>query len=217
MFKLAIFDLDGTLLNSLDDLAAACNFALSKAGFPTYEAEAYKQFIGRGPVNLVKDALPELNRDDATVQKTLDDFLNYYHTHSSDLTKPYDGILDMLHAVREAGVDIAVLSNKPHEQTCMLCEQYFSGLVSKAVGFKRGVEPKPNPEPGFELIRSFGVLPEDTVYIGDSGVDMLTGKALGAYTVGVSWGYRTKDELQSNGADIIIDKACELIKIIVDK
>lgn len=217
MVKLAIFDMDGTLLNTLADLAEACNHALRKGGFPVHTEDEYKNFVGRGPMHLIERALPEERRDSATVQKTRGDFSEYYEEHSLDSTKPYDGVDYAMKTAREAGVSIAVLSNKPDEYAVSLSEIFFPGLIDLPAGSKQGVPLKPDPSAGLEIMRHFGVSPEETVYIGDSGVDMQTGKRLGAYTVGVTWGFRPKNELQECGADVIIDNVEELIKILVDK
>lgn len=218
MYKLAIFDLDGTLLNTLDDLAAACNYALRECGgFPEHAVEKYRYFVGDGPINLLTRALPEHARNADNISKMRALFSEYYAEHSADLTGPYDGITDMLRALKDAGVQVAVLSNKPHENVGILCDVYFKDLISMPVGFRDGVEPKPNPELGLTIMEQLGLSAKETVYVGDSGVDMRTGKNLGAYTIGVSWGYRTKDELESDGADVIIDEVDELVKIIVDK
>lgn len=217
MFKLAIFDMDGTILDTLIDLAEACNHALRKGGFPVHEVDEYRNFVGRGPAYLVEQALPADNRDGATVKKTREAFAEYYEAHDMDATKPYDGVIGAMESIREAGVGVAVLSNKPHGYAIHLSEVYFPGLIDLSVGSRDGVPLKPDPAPGLEIMRHFGASPDETVYIGDSGVDMQTGKRLGAYTVGVSWGFRPKSELQEQGADVIIDKVDELCKIIVDK
>lgn len=217
MFKLAIFDLDGTLLNTLEDLAAASNFALDQQGFPTYGVEQYKDFIGRGLDHLIWNVLPEHARSDETAKKTKGLFTSYYAIHSEDLTRPYDGIVEVLRAVKEAGVHTAVYSNKPHESAVYLCGEYFAGLIDMPCGFKDGAKTKPDATVGLKIMEDFGVASSETVYIGDSGVDMRTGKNLGVYTVGVSWGFRPKSELVSEGADVIIDKAEQLFKIVIDK
>ena len=217
MFKLAIFDLDGTLLDTLTDLAVSCNYALDGFGFDEHEPERYKDFIGRGVTNLIKSALPEHSRDDATVAAVKFRFMEHYREHSQDLTRPYDGIPDMLCVVRSAGIKTAVVSNKPHENAVSMSAVYFPGLLDIVFGQRDGIPIKPNPTVVFRIMEHFGVTAEETIYIGDSGVDMQTGRAAGIFTVGVSWGFRPKDELRENGADIIIDKVSLLKKIIVDK
>lgn len=217
MYRLAIFDMDGTLLDTLEDLAVASDYALAQKGYSGHTTEEYKEFIGHGPVHLIRMALPEQFRDDETVSQTFKIYADYYALHDKDLTKPYPGVLKVLKELKQSGVKIAVYSNKPHYNVVQLCEHFFSDLVDMAVGFKEDVPPKPDPAAGFEIIRRFGVLNKDTVYIGDSGVDMMTGNALGAYTVGVSWGFRPKDELIHTGASVVIDQVEDLVKIILDK
>lgn len=215
--KLALFDLDGTLLNTLADIAGACNYALVNVGFPVYREEEYKGFIGRGPVYLITSALPAYARDEATVAYTRQVFQKYYLEHSAGLTKPYDGTIDMLRTVRSAGIKTVIYSNKPHDGVCLLAERFFKGLYDFAVGFRDGVPPKPEPDTGLEIIRKFGASANETAYIGDSDIDMQTAKNIGAYAIGVTWGFRTRLDLEEGGADIIIDKMSELAEIIIDK
>lgn len=217
MYKLAIFDMDGTLLDTLADIANACNYALADGGFPVHEEEEYKAFIGRGPIYLIEKALPEHARVEATIARTRQIFEEYYVIHSEDFTKPYDGTLDMLKALRDAGIKSAIYSNKPHIGVVSLAEVFFGGLYDLAFGFRDGIPPKPEPDTGLEIMRRFGVTVDETVYIGDSDVDMRTAKNMGVYAVGVAWGFRTRAELESNGADVIVDKMSELEKIIIDK
>lgn len=217
MHKLAFFDMDGTLLNTLSDLAAACNYALASGGFPVHEEEQYKAFIGRGPVYLVESALPVNARSEAVIADTRRIFQTYYTEHSMDLTKPYEGVIDVLRAVRGVGIKLVIYSNKPHDIVVELSEKFFDGLYDFAVGFRDGVPPKPEPDMGLELMQRFGVTAEEAVYVGDSGIDMLTAKNIGAYAVGVTWGFCTRTDLKINGADVIINKVNELSKIIIDK
>lgn len=217
MYKLAIFDLDGTLLNTLDDLAAAANYALAEQGFPVYETFQYKSFIGRGLDNLIWDVLPQHVRSNEAAKRTKELFAEYYAIHSEDLTKPYDSVIDVLKNIKEAGIHTAIYSNKPHDSAVCLCNRYFSGLIDLLCGFKDGTKTKPDATTGFKIMEHFDVLPEETIYVGDSGVDMQTARNLGVYSVGVSWGFRPKSELMREGADVIIDKAEQLIKIVVDK
>lgn len=217
MYKLAIFDMDGTLLDTLADIAKACNYALFDGGFPVHEEEKYKAFVGRGPIYLIEMALPEHARVETTISRTRQVFEEYYVKHSQDLTKPYDDTLDMLRAVRGAGIRSVIYSNKPQIGVLPLAEAFFGGLYDLAIGFRDGIPPKPEPDTGLEIMRRFGAAADETVYIGDSDVDMRTAKNIGAYAVGVTWGFRTRADLESNGADVIIDKMSELTKIIIDK
>lgn len=218
MRKLAVFDLDGTLLDTLSDLAGAANYALRELGMPLHEREAYKLCVGNGARVLMRRALPEEYRQDRQVlQKAFELFWEYYARHAQDETKPYPGIPELLRDLRALGVMLAVLSNKPDDSVQMLLPFYFPGVFGLAFGQREGIPHKPDPGAVFEILRHFGAAPGEAIYIGDSAVDIETGKNAGLYTVGVSWGFRTKGELINAGADVIIDKPAELIKIIVDK
>ena len=216
MYKLAIFDLDGTLLDTIEDLAVACNRALRLGGFDEHPCEAYKSFVGNGMHNLVTRALPPQHRDSGTVESTKARFSEYYGAHAQDATRPYDGIVEALTGLQRAGVKVAVLSNKPDRYTGILVERYFPGLVDLAYGQREGVPIKPDPTAVREIMGRFGYGPEECIYIGDSGTDMETGGNAGLDTIGVLWGFRTKSELESHGATITIDKAAGLLEIIVD-
>lgn len=217
MYKLAIFDMDGTLLDTIDDLAVACNRALRLSGYPEHPREAYKLFVGSGAQKLILRALPPDVRDTAAIQRVAAAFHEYYSRHAQDLTKPYDGVAEVLAALKAAGVRIAVLSNKPDEYVGALSDRYFPGLVDVSYGQREGVPIKPDPAAVFEIMGLFGLRAEECVYIGDTGVDMRTGAGAGLTTVGVLWGFRTKRELEDNGAKVIIHNPSDLIKIIVDK
>lgn len=213
-YKAAIFDLDGTLLDTLADLAAAANHALGRVGRPSYPLDAYRTLVGQGVRNLFIDALgPEH-------QTLLDDaiaaFAAYYADHRFDTTGPYPGIEPMLEQLAGAGVGLGVLSNKPHEATVDVVGRYFGALQWSAIrGHQPGTEPKPDPASAAQTIAAMGVSPGQCVYVGDTKVDMLTGKAAGMFTVGVSWGFRSVQELRENGADLIINSPAELMNAML--
>ncbi|GHU79568.1 phosphoglycolate phosphatase [Clostridia bacterium] len=213
----AVFDLDGTLLDTIVDLADACNYALKKQGFPVHPVNPYKYFVGMGVYNLIKKALPEEARSEEIIAAVKADYDSYYSVHSRDKTAPYSGIVEALAALRERGVRLAVLSNKPHEYIKPLTDLYFPGIFDISVGQRENVPTKPDPTAVFEIMESFGAKKDAGFYIGDTSTDMRTGKSAGLYTIGVLWGFRTKDELESHGADVIIAEPSELLKIIVDK
>jgi phosphoglycolate phosphatase len=215
MYKLAIFDLDGTLLNTLHDLAASANYALRQKSYPEHTVEAYKEFIGHGPVHLITAALPPEHRDDESVRELRGLFAAHYALHGEDLTKPYPGVTGVLNALKQSGTKIAVYSNKPHKNTAQLCGFFFPGLIDMSVGYRDGVPPKPDPATGFEILKHFMVTGKETAYIGDSGVDMMTGRALGAFTIGVSWGFRPRAELTGAGASAIADNAEDLANLLL--
>lgn len=216
MYSLALFDLDGTLLDTIDDLAGACNHALAARGFPTHDRDAYKYFVGRGARKLVARALAPIT-DTASIQEVEAVFRSYYSQHDQVMTRPYPGVSAALGALRQAGVDVAVLSNKPHPDVQRLVQCFFPETVAAAWGQREGVPAKPDPAVLLEILAHFGYRPEDCIYFGDSGVDMQTGKSADVYTVGVSWGFRTKQELWDAGADDIIDKTEQIVKKVVDK
>ena len=214
--KAAIFDLDGTLLNTIDDLADAGNYALTQNGFRPHPVGPYKFFVGDGIFNLIRRALPEGSRDEATILRVKRDFDEYYAAHSQDKTKPYDGIVDALRELKEKGVRIAIFSNKPHEHTIPVVAHYLPGIAEPIFGQREGVPVKPDPATVFEILDIWGLPKQDVCYIGDTGTDMRTGKSAGLFTIGVLWGFRTKEELEENGADILITHPNELIKLMTE-
>lgn len=204
---LAIFDLDGTLLNTLEDLAASGNFVLKNHGYPTHPTDAYKMFVGNGIRKLVERALPPEARRDEIVEPLFKEFLDYYAIHKMDKTMPYPGIVELLEGLQERGIKVAVASNKAHEAMAPLMERYFPTIRFTAVlGNKPGAAPKPNPGIVFEILKLAGDGPETTVYVGDSCVDMETGANAGLKKIGVLWGFRTKEELVNAGADWLLER-----------
>lgn len=212
--KAAIFDLDGTLLNTLTDLAVACNHALETYGYPTHQVEAYKMFVGNGVYNLVKRILPEDAQDEETRAKVKAAFDAYYEAHTVDFTKPYDGISEMLDALKKKGVKMIVISNKAHNFVVQLIQDIFPGIFDVILGQRDYVPKKPDPAAVFEALGQVAVAPENTIYVGDSGVDMQTGKNAGLLTIGVAWGFRGEAELLENGADAIVHLPEEIIDFI---
>ena len=190
MYKVAIFDLDGTLLNTLKDLADACNFALRSHGFSEHQIDEYKYFLGNGVYKLVERALPMDKKDGETVDKVLTEFKKYYEKHKSDFTKPYDGIEELLIALKEIGIKTAVVSNKPHEFAVEIVERYFAKSFDIVFGKREGYLAKPDPTTVIETLNYFECKKEEAVYIGDSDVDMFTGKNAGIFSIGAAWGFR---------------------------
>ena len=216
MFKVAIFDLDGTLLNTLDDLANACNYALNKFSFPTHNVEEYKKFIGNGIYKLVERAVPNNKKDKVTVEKVLKTFSDYYNEHMIDMTKPYDGIVDILDELRAKGIKLAVVSNKKHEFTIEIVEKYFEDRFDIVFGHRENYKEKPDPTSVLEVIEKLNILKSECIYIGDSNVDILTAKNAGVKSVGVSWGFRGREELANEGANYLADNNIELLNIILN-
>ena len=215
MYKVAIFDLDGTLLNTLKDLADACNFALRSHGFSEHQIDEYKYFLGNGVYKLVERALPMDKKDGETVDKVLTEFKKYYEKHKSDFTKPYDGIEELLIALKETGIKTAVVSNKPHEFAVEIVERYFAKSFDIVFGKREGYLAKPDPTTVIETLNHFKCKKEEAVYIGDSDVDMFTGKNAGLFSIGVAWGFRGARELSAAGANKIVYTSEELLSEII--
>lgn len=204
MKQLVIFDLDGTLLNTIADLAAATNYALMQFGYPSHETDEYRYFVGNGINKLFERALPEGERSQENVMKIRSKFVPYYNMHNADMSSPYPGIEMLLASLRRKGIQLAVASNKYQEATSKLIKRYFPDIDFTAVfGQREGVPAKPDPQVIEEIVRMAKVSKAETVYIGDSGVDMETGKNAGVTTIGASWGFRPRAELESWQPDFI--------------
>ena len=202
MKKLAIFDLDGTLLNTIEDLGYAANHALQAHGYPTHSIASYPFFVGNGVRRLIERVLPEDARTEATIDRLLITFKEYYNDHNTDYTKPYEGIPELLSLLSSRGVAIAVASNKYQAATEKLISHFFPTLSFIAVeGQKEGVPVKPDPSIVFEILAKAKTPKADTIYIGDSGVDMETARRACVDSVGVTWGFRPEKELVENHAN----------------
>jgi phosphoglycolate phosphatase len=211
--KAVIFDLDGTLINSLDDIANSMNEALRANGYPLHSVESYKHFIGTGVVNLVKNALPpEKKEDERAVNTVRESYRMLYEKNYLEKTKPYDGINELLNTLKQQGFKIAVLSNKPHGFTVELAEHFFEG-IDFILGQQDSIPKKPDPAGVNIILKELKLSKEDCIYLGDSGVDMQTAKAAGMTAVGVLWGFREKEELLENGADYLIEKPQDLLNL----
>lgn len=213
--QLVIFDLDGTLINSVADLGQATNHALQLHGYPTHDLSKYNYFVGNGVAKLIERALPEQFRDEATIEKVKSGFLDYYMRHKTDLTRPYDGIPELLHVLQEKSVKIAVASNKFIAGTQALVKGFFPDIDFCAVlGQREGVPIKPDPYIANEALQLAGVDRGDCLYVGDTATDMQTASNAGLESVGVSWGFRPVSELKDAGAAHIIDKPAELLSLV---
>lgn len=215
MYKVAIFDLDGTLLDTIEDLANACNYALAKSFFSTYEVEQYKTFVGNGVYKLVERALPEISRDDETCNKVLNDFREYYNEHMIDMTKPYDGIIALLDKLKSEGIKLVVVSNKPHKYTIEIVNKYFNNKFDLVFGHRDGYNAKPDPVSVLEALKLLNLEKEECIYIGDSNVDIITARNAKVKSVGVLWGFRSEEELRNEGATYLVSSAEEIKKIIL--
>lgn len=216
MVKLAIFDLDGTLLDTIDDLATSTNHALEEYGFPAHPLDAYRYFVGNGVRKLIGRALPEGAADDDTVENIREAFVRHYTDHNTDLTKPYAGIPEVLETLRKAGIELAVASNKYQQATEKLTRYYFGDDAFRVIlGQREGITPKPDPTIVHDILAATGYDQSETIYIGDSCVDMQTAKNGGLPSVGVTWGFRPRQELEENGADFLAETPDELLQIIL--
>ena len=210
-----LFDLDGTLLDTIDDLADATNQALGRYGFPRHDVAAYKYFVGDGAVHLMRRALPESHRDEPTVAEAVAAMRDEYARRWADKTHPYDGVIPMLDALAERGLRLAVLSNKPDDFTKLCVARLLPGdRFELVVGAKPSVALKPDPAAALGIAAELGVAPAEVVYLGDTGTDMQTACAAGMYPVGALWGFRTADELRDNGARVLIEQPMDLVSIV---
>jgi len=213
--KLLIFDLDGTLIDTLQDLADSCNHALELHGFPSHETFAYKYFVGNGIHTLIERALPETKRQAAIIEKVKTDFVMYYEQHAQDHTKPYSGIPELLLALKQKGYLLSVASNKYHEATVPLVKHYFPNIgFDLVLGHRAGRAAKPDPDIVIDTLNTLSVAPDNCFYVGDSSVDMITAVRAGVKAIGVTWGFRMENELRENGADYIVNEPFQILNII---
>ena len=213
MIRAVIFDLDGTLLDTLDDLAAAVNHALSVCGYPLRSRDEVRSFIGNGVRVLIRRAVPQ-GIPEAEYERCFASFREYYLSHMNDQTRVFDGILPLLDALRRRNVRTAVVSNKLHPGVVGLCRDYFGDRIDCAVGVTTESERKPAPVNVLRAMETFGVTPEETLYVGDSEVDVQTADNASLRCVGVTWGYRTKEELTAAGVWALIDAPQDLLSLL---
>ena len=215
MKKLVIFDLDGTLLDTIADLAERANYALKQLGYPTHDVENIRTFVGNGINKLLERALPSHEQTEENVIRMRSHFVPYYDVHNADLSKPYPGIVSLLEDLQAKGIQIAVASNKYQEATVKLVKQYFPDIdFIEILGQREGINVKPEPTIVFDILQKADVSKEDILYVGDSGVDMQTAINAGVDAVGVTWGFRPRAELESLEPMGLIDKAEELLGFI---
>ena len=215
MKKLVIFDLDGTLLNTIDDLGAAANYALEQCGFPTHQISSYPFFVGNGVKRLLERVLPEDARTEALAEQMRAHFMQYYDNHNVDKTVPYPGIVELLEQLASRGVKMAVASNKYQSAVEKLIAHYFPKVEWVAVeGQKEDVPVKPDPSIVFEILLKNPTPKAEVLYVGDSGVDMETARRACVESVGVTWGFRPVKELQDFYADNIVNVASEILSIV---
>jgi len=217
MKKLVIFDLDGTMLNTIDDLANSCNYILEKYNFPIHSVEKYKTFVGNGAKKLIERALPEEKRNEEFVEKLHMKFVGYYSQHSEEKTAPYVGILKLLKDLSKKEVKLAVASNKFISATRSLVKKYFWEFeFSSVLGQREGIPIKPNPQIVYDVMNESDVIDKhEVIFVGDSGEDMKTATNAGVDSIGVLWGFRSKEELEENGAKHIVEKPENILDIFL--
>ena len=215
-YKGVIFDMDGTILNTIEDLLNATNFALLKNGFPTHTVEEEYYFVGNGLRKTVERALPA-DVSPETADAVYEDMVAYYSVHSEDHTRPYDGIVDVIQKLREKGLKTAVVSNKADFAAKALVEKFFPDCFDEVMGETEGFALKPDRAMVDEVLRRMGIQHDEAVYVGDSNVDLMTAKNSGLDCISVSWGFRQKHVLKELGAQTIIDTPEELLKIRITK
>lgn len=215
MKKLIIFDLDGTLLNTIADLAMATNHALQQLGYPTHDTDTYRFFVGNGINKLLERSLPEAEKNEANVMRLRSHFLPFYDKHNADLSTPYPGIPELLQTLQQKGMKIAVASNKYQSATVKLILHYFPNIkFVEVLGQREGIPVKPDPSIVFDILRKAEVDKEEVLYVGDSNVDMQTALNAGVDAIGVSWGFRPRTELEAFHPLAVIDKADELLNYL---
>lgn len=215
-YRAVLFDLDGTLLNTLEDLANSMNAVLQASGFPVHEVEEYKYFVGDGMENLVRRALPGPERHrEPTVAACLDAMRREYNTRQRETTRPYEGVPELLDALVGRGMRMAILSNKPHESTVEVVGDLLSRWAFDAIlGAQPGKPRKPDPAVALEIAAFMGVPCHEFLYVGDTNTDMQTANAAGMFAVGALWGFRKADELLAFGAKALIEKPEDVLQFL---
>jgi len=210
-----IFDLDGTLAYTLEDIADSMNRVLNNQDFPLHSYEKYKNFVGRGLRNLIKSSLPTENQNDSVIEKCYYLMLEDYNKNCLVKTRLYDGIEEMVKEIRKTNISMAVLSNKAHELTEKIVNALFgNGIFNPVFGALPSVPLKPDPASALQISRLWKINPKNIAYIGDSGVDMITANNAGIFAIGVLWGYRNKQEIINGGAKATIENPNDLTRIL---
>lgn len=214
MYKLAVFDMDGTILDTLEDLKDSTNFALERCGYPTRSYDEVRRFVGNGIRKLIERAVPK-GLTVEQIDRVHEVFTEHYKVHCADKTKAYDGIKPLLEKLRASGVKTAVVSNKADYGVQELCKEYFDGLFDYAVGEREGIRRKPAPDAVNEALRVLGIDKSEAVYIGDSDVDFETAKNAELPCISVLWGFRDEEFLREKGATLFVRDPAEIYDIIM--
>ena len=209
-FKTYIFDLDGTLLSTLNDLASSTNYALRWAGMPERTIEEVRMFVGNGVKLLMERAIPE-GVNNPKFEETYAKFREHYMEHNLDTTRPYNSVPELLHELKRRGKHLAIVSNKFYAATQDLAKHFFPDTIEVAIGERENIRKKPAPDTVLEALRQLNVSKEDAVYIGDSDVDIMTAKNCGLPCISVLWGFRDKDFLIEHGGSLFVDKPIEIL------
>lgn len=212
--KGVIFDLDGTLVNSIEDLADAMNSVLNKYNYPTHSYDDYEKFVGSGVRSLVYNALPENHNDAKMVNTAFNEMIAIYSKNCTNKTKPYNGIVELLEALKSRNIKLSVLSNKTDEYTKIIVDAILPNYFELVYGLRVEAEKKPNPIIATKICDLLGFKKEEMLFVGDSDVDMQTANNANIQAVGVLWGFRSKENLLSNGANHILNKPMDLLDII---
>ena len=216
MYQSVIFDLDGTLLDTLEDLADATNWVCTRHGWPNHPVPAFKEYVGNGAEKLLERVLPaDVEQTDELKRQLYNEFTGRYTAHSGDKTTVYAGMPELISKVKAAGVTVAVLTNKPHEAAKPVVERYYPGLFDHVQGALPDMPTKPDPTLLLRLMEQIGADPACTLFVGDSNVDIRTAKNGGLPGCGVLWGFRSREELLGEGADYLAASASELEQIIL--
>ena len=213
-YKGIIFDLDGTLVNSLEDISDAMNTVLTNLNYPTHTYDAYQYFIGSGLRNLVSKALPASNNSENEIEVCFENMIAEYREICTLKTKPYAGIVELLDDLVSRDIKLAVFSNKADELTKKIASEIFPDYFNTAVGLSTEALKKPNPFEALEISKNWNLKTEEIIFIGDSDIDMLTATNAKMFPLGVSWGYRTEEELIASGAKLVINTPSDLIEIL---
>lgn len=213
-YKAVIFDMDGTILNTLEDLKNATNYSLRQFGMPERSLEEVRMFVGNGIRKLVERAVPA-GTSGEKIDQILDVFLEYYEIHSADNTSPYPGILELVEKLKKSGIKTAVSTNKADVPAQELGREYFNGIFDLIVGQQDGLKVKPAPDSVNKILSILDIQKKDAIYIGDSDVDVQTAKNSGLDFIGVSWGFRGREFLEKNGAKNIVDNANEILDLVI--
>ncbi len=215
MKKIVIFDLDGTLLDTVGDLAASCNAVLQKRGLPTHDLADYNQFVGNGIMRLVERVLPEELRTPEYIAEVRADFITYYTANIDRYTNRYNGIMSLVEELVKRDISLAIASNKFDAGVRKLVRIFFPNIHFDAIlGQRPDVPLKPHPTIIREIIQITSFTPDKVLYVGDSGIDMETAKAAGVDSVGVTWGFRSREELVESGATYIVDRPSQILKLL---